>query len=230
MNIRDKMPVSSLSKTACLALCGIALLLQGCEINLGLQGIKGSGVPTTKAFEVDTFDQVRFSGSGEFNIKCGEEQSMTVSFDDNLMEFVEVTVENGKLKLDVTESYSSGTGLKVDITVPELKLVELSGAGKANITNFSGEKLSVDISGAATIIAEGTAETVDVEASGACTLKLLDLEAKNGNFDMTGAGSAKVHVTEKLDAKISGVGSVKYKGDPEVNEDISGVGSVSKIE
>ncbi len=230
MQIKHESPVRLLLKSMSLALCGIALLLQGCGLNLDFVGIKGSGVQATKTFDVESFDQVEFSGSGQYNVKCGEAQSVSVSFDDNLIDFVDVGVENGKLKLAVTESYSSSTGLVVNITVPELKLVEVSGAGTAKITNYTGEKLAIDISGAATIVAEGTTNTIDVEASGACTLKLIDLVARNGNFDMSGAGSAKVHVTEQLVAKISGVGSVKYKGEPRVEEDISGVGSVSKIE
>ena len=230
MQIKHKSPVRLFFKTTSLALCGIALLLQGCDLNLDLVGVKGSGVQATKTFDVESFDQVEFSGSGQCNVKCGEAQSVSVTFDDNLIDFVDVGVENGKLKLAVTESYSSSAGLVVNITVPDLKLVEVSGAGTAKITNYTGEKLAINISGAATIIAEGTADTIDVQASGACTLKLLDLVAKNGNFDMSGAGSAKVHVTEQLDAKISGVGSVKYKGEPQVKENISGVGSVSKME
>ena len=93
-----------------------------------------------------------------------------------------------------------------------------------------GEKLNIDVSGAATIIADGSVDTVTVEASGACGLKMTELVAKNCTVDMSGAGSAKVHVTETLSAKLSGVGSVKYKGDPTVEESISGIGSVSKLD
>lgn len=225
-----KTPINSITRLSAFGLCGMALLLQGCHFNFDFTGIQGSGVQTTKSFDVDSFDQVRFTGSGQYNIKCGEEQSVSVSFDDNLMEFVEATVEQGKLKIRVSESYSSGKGLIIDITVPELTLVDVSGAGTAKITNYNGEKLSINISGAASIMAEGTVDTLDVEASGACSLKLIDLVAKNCNVDMSGAGGAKVNVTEKLEAKLSGVGSVKYKGDPEVKEEISGVASVSKID
>jgi hypothetical protein len=228
MKLKYKTPLSS--KSASMALCAIALLLQGCELNLNFTGKQGSGVQTTKTFDVDSFDQIRFSGSGEYNIKCGEEQSVSVTFDDNLMEFVECSVEEGKFKLHVTESYSSNSGLVVNIVVPELSFLKVSGAGTAKITNYAGEKLSIDVSGVATVIAEGTVDSVDVEASGACSLKLIDLAAKNCSVDMSGAGSAKVHATEMLVAKVSGVGSVQYKGDPQVKKDISGVGSVSKIE
>ena len=130
MNTIHTARIGLLSRITSMAVCGIALFLQGCDFNMDI-GIQGSGVQSTKTFELDSFDQVRFSGSGTYNIQCGEEQSVSVSFDDNLMEFVELTVENGKLKLDVTESYSSSDGLIVNITVPELKNVKVSGAGTA---------------------------------------------------------------------------------------------------
>ena len=231
MNTNRKSAARPFPLTASLALCRIAILLSGCEFSFeGMTGIKGSGVEETKTFDVEAFEQVRFSGSGEYNVKVGEEQSVTITLDDNLMEFVECNVENGKLKISVTESYSTSNGMKIDITVPKLSGVEVSGAGTANITNYEGEKLKIEVSGAATIIAEGTVDSLDVEASGACGLKLVDLVAKNCTVDMSGAGTAKVNVTEKLSANISGVGSVKYKGDPTIEEEISGIGSVSKMD
>lgn len=230
MSTNQDSRLKSISSTVSIAICAIALFVSGCDINLDFTGIQGSGVETTKSFDIDAFDQVRFSGSGEYNISCGEEQSVSVTIDDNLMEFVDLNVEDGKLKFNVTEQYTSGMGLKVDITIPKLKGVEVNGAGTATIKNVSAEAFAIDVSGASTVVADGSANSLDLQASGACSLKLYELESKKCTVDMSGAGSAMVHVTEMLDAKISGVGSVKYKGEPEVKKDVSGIGSVSKMQ
>jgi hypothetical protein len=47
---------------------------------------------------------------------------------------------------------------------------------------------------------------------------------------ISGAGSAEVYASVKLDATVSGAGNVNYKGNAsEVNQHVSGAGSVKKV-
>ncbi len=56
-----------------------------------------------------------------------------------------------------------------------------------------------------------------------------DLLSENARVDITGAGSAEVYASVKLDAQVSGAGSVNYKGNPtNVKQEVSGAGSVSR--
>jgi hypothetical protein len=55
--------------------------------------------------------------------------------------------------------------------------------------------------------------------------------AENTKVDISGAGSAEVFASVKLDAHVSGAGKVRYKGDAaNVQQQVSGAGSVKKAE
>jgi hypothetical protein len=67
-----------------------------------------------------------------------------------------------------------------------------------------------------------------VEISGTGTYLAENLESREVNIDVAGAGSAIVNAKEKLDAEISGIGSVEYVGHPRVQQSVSGAGQVSE--
>jgi len=57
------------------------------------------------------------------------------------------------------------------------------------------------------------------------------MKAENTKVDISGAGSAEVYASVKLDAEVSGAGSIKYKGNAgNVIQQVSGAGSVKKAE
>jgi hypothetical protein len=67
-----------------------------------------------------------------------------------------------------------------------------------------------------------------MQLSDAGDFDAFDLVAGDVEIDLSGAGSARVYATEKLDVSISGAGTVKYRGDPEVHKQISGLGSLKR--
>jgi Putative auto-transporter adhesin, head GIN domain len=75
---------------------------------------------------------------------------------------------------------------------------------------------------------KGKADEQTVEISGTGTYLAENLESREVNIDVAGAGSAIVNAKEKLDAEISGIGSVEYVGHPRVQQSVSGVGQVSE--
>ena len=201
-------------------------LCSGCYIEVG---VPGSGVAATEQRSVDEFTAIDLSGSGEVNVVCGQEQSVSVTVDDNLQEIITTEVHNGKLEIGSSQSYSSKVGLKIDITVPTLNNLEVSGACNAKIENCETEKLDLDVSGAGKLFVSGTVDRVELDLSGAGSVDLSELVAKTAKIDMSGAAKASVNASDELDVEISGVGKVSYLGDPVVKEELSGLGKVVKI-
>ena len=80
------------------------------------------------------------------------------------------------------------------------------------MNDINVKKLSVNLSGAGSMTASGTADDLDVNISGFGDFKGADLHDKSANVNISGAGSATVWVDDKLDAEISGAGSVNYYG------------------
>jgi hypothetical protein len=91
--------------------------------------------------------------------------------------------------------------------------------------------VKLDVSGAAGIEMEGSAETVVITLSGAAAFEAENYLVKNMTLILSGAAAAEVNVSEMLDVTISGVGTVEYKGDPKVlRKRISGAGVVEQID
>jgi hypothetical protein len=137
------------------------------------------------------------------------------------------------------------------VTSPVYNNIEVSGAcdiiGQSKITNtedlalrasgagdikmeVDAPKIIAEISGSGSINLRGQAKDVDLVLSGAGHAHCFDLLAENTKVDISGAGSAQVFASVKLDAEVSGAGSVTYKGNAiNVSQHVSGVGSVNKV-
>lgn len=202
-----------------------------CVSCCGCTGIPGSGVSDTETRQVDSFDEIELSGIGTLNISTGDTQSVSVTADDNLLELLETSVSDGKLKIRPTKSISPKTDIVIDVTIPNIKAVELSGATSLNLDNVSSESLSIEMSGACGADGSGNIGDLNLEMSGACKARFKSLEAKNVKVDLSGAGSATVFASESFEADVSGVGKITCHGNPpDVTKDSSGISKIKIVE
>ncbi len=210
------------------AVVAILLFSAGCDISF--TGTPGSGVAATEDRTGEDFHAVSVGGTGDVDIVVGGEKSVTVTFDDNLLEMVRTEVVNGELRITTSGSYSSKVGLDIQVTVPTLDAVSVSGVGDLTVANVSGPLMNVSISGVGKATMSGEVDELDVSVSGTGDAHLKDLKAKKVKVRSSGVGGAIVHATESVDASASGTSDIKVHGNPEeVKQNSSGVGSV-KIE
>jgi hypothetical protein len=204
----------------------LALSLSGCE---GFQvGIQGSGVSKTETRQVGSFHALRHDTIGEVSIQIGPTQSVEFTFDDNLLEIVDTSVVDGELRIKTTDSFSSSVGLKIQVTVPSIDQLELSGVGSVHLTGFDGESLKIKQSGVGSLKVEGKTKSVDVIVFGVAAANLKELEAETVKVVVSGVGGASVFASESVDARTSGVGGIKVHGNPkEKKSQTDGLGSVS---
>ncbi len=106
--------------------------------------------------------------------------------------------------------------------------IELSGASSADI-NLQSNTVKVRLKGTSWINLSGKTELLDVDISGASSVKAYHMSASEVNIDAAGASSAKVSVKDKLYVESAGMSSIRYKGSPEVyNIDEDGLSSVKR--
>ncbi len=123
---------------------------------------------------------------------------------------------------------------EVEITMAKVTRLKLSGAAPGTISGFeSTADLSVEVTGASILRGDVQAGDADFEVSGASTVELsgsgggLVLDASGGstadlsdfavndaNVEASGASTATVNATGRLDAEASGASTVLYLGDP----------------
>jgi hypothetical protein len=221
----------------------IVIDLNGCST----QRVKGSGKVISESRQVPEFREIRLEGQGKVVVAQGDQISVEVTSDDNILPSIETAVINGQLIL----SHENGknlrpTTLNYTITVKDLKGVSIAGSGdivgndEFNSERFyadiagSGDiaiKVSVDslesgISGSGSIHLSGSANSHDARITGSGDVDAFELLARDSSVVITGSGNCRIRVSEKLRAKITGSGDVLYKGHPQISESITGSGKV----
>ena len=213
--------------------------------------LAGSGNIVTENRGVSDFERVILSGVGDLIIQEGEEESLALSTDDNLISHVRTEVKNNTLILSFDDEagemgYKPTDGIKFSLVVKDLDRVDISGTGNVLISQLETEKLLVNISEAGNLeIASLTAEELIVHQSGSGTVFLsgkvkgqevthngtgsyhaADLMSQTTIINLSGAGGATVWAVETLDVDISGFGNVVYYGNPHIIQNLSGMGKL----
>jgi hypothetical protein len=200
-------------------------LLVGCDAKW--LGIQGSGITKTESRDVSDFTKLSIEGHGIINVEFGDEPSLRLTCDDNLLEFVETEVDGDELRISHTETIDPSDALRIDIVVKTLSEIDLSGAAKLNIQSAKLDDLRLSISGSANIQADGTAENVVIRVSGAANISAGELRAKSVDISISGTGNAEVYASEWLEASVSGAGKINCLGSPQIRkQEVSGVGRI----
>lgn len=226
----------------------LSIVLPSCVLN----SVKGNGDITDKEYSESGFKNIDASGSYEIHITQGSSYSVKVKCDANLFDYLNIYTKGDKLYLEQKNntSISPSQKIKVYVTAPAYsdfdcsgacsiisdnkisgdKLsLDLSGAGKLNL-DVEMQFLDVDMSGASEGIINGSAKSFSLDGSGATKIYAFGLSTENTKIDLSGSGKAEVSVSSDLSVEISGAGSVRYKGNPTIQQEISGAGSISKAE
>lgn len=231
-------------------------LLMACNLN-GQWGkrVKGNGNDTTIERQVGPYDQVALSGWFDVKLVAGQEGSITLSGEENLLEHVVTEVKNGKLQIRTERGYnlkpSSWTSGGILITVPveQIQTVSLSGSGDIiGNTLLKSDTFQAAVSGSGDVVLEvaagdieasltgsgdmtlaGSTGRLEVRVSGSGDIEAYDLEAEDVEATVSGSADIRVTARQSLTARVSGSGDIHYRGNPaRVDAKTSGSGDVSK--
>ena len=207
--------------------------------------VKGSGYLVSESRELVSFNAIHIATAGTVNLTQGDSQRVDVTVDDNLMEYIRLTVSNNTLVIDIEPGNSlTNMHLTVDITLPELKLLHTSSAGcfvgkntlncddlnifsssAGNIfLNLQANYLYSNLSSAGNATLSGTVSTHDAIISSAGVLHAFNLYTDTTTISLSSAGNAEVLVNNLLNATLSSAGSLFYKGNPQINANVSSSG------
>ncbi len=220
-------------------LAGCALFLafaatSGCHVSLnGLgPGVQGSGLKVTDVRAVPEFTKVRVRNSANVIIQIGDEQSVEVEVDDNLVDVITTDVSGGEMTVSSDGSYSTNLGVTVRVTVPKLEAASINGSGDITVSGLAAEKFEATVRGSGDIRVVGTATRIEAKVTGSGDIDLSQLNADTGAAKVTGSGDISICVSEKLDARVTGSGDIRYGGhsgsEPKVDESVTGSGNISK--
>jgi hypothetical protein len=215
--------------------------------------VQGNGNIRTEERTVGNFRNVSVRGSANVYVSQEDRHTVKIEGDENLLKYIEVEQEGDKIIVRNRPGYNlvSTGDIRIYVAAPVLNDIDVSGScsiiGQTKISNpdnlelhVSGAgdiemevdvpRLKAEVSGSGNINLKGQTRDVDLDLTGAGHAHCYDLLAENTKVDISGAGSADVYASVKLDAQVSGAGSVNYKGNAaNVNQHVSGAGSITKV-
>ena len=134
-------------------------------------------------------------------------------------------------KNDVVEQRSGPLGFRVEVTLPNVTSLRISGAGNVIYHDIQQDELSLDVSGAGTIDVMGKVNRLEADVSGAGRIAAYPLSAAHGRLRVSGAGNIKATASESVVARVSGVGKIKIAGNPPQRDtDVSGIGKIKFVD
>jgi len=201
---------------------GLAVSASGCGSD---SCVGGSGPIVSQTLDLSSFTGFDFQVGGDVTVVPGSTQQVVVRSQQNVIDILNRDVINGIWEIGYTQCAREISEFSVDITVPELDRVVLSGAGTIDAQT---ETSAIDtiLSGAGTVTLSGEVTSQQVTLEGSGTVEAFDLTADETSVVLTGQGTVNVSASEQLNVDLSGAGAVFYKGEPQLNVRITGVGSV----
>lgn len=173
--------------------------------------ITGRGDIESESIVVNDFTSIDLQNVSNVYVETGEECKVVFTAYENILPYMEADVLGDELILRFNRNINvnSDEEIRVDITLPELDKVTLSGVGNFYINGPLQESLDVELDGVGNIEAFG-------------------LPVYDSRIELNGTGNVEILAKETLEVDIDGLGNVYYRGDPDIYTDINGLGEVIK--
>lgn len=215
----------------------IVVSAASCQFDINLGQEHGNGNVITEERPVTAnFDEVKGSAGLDVFLTKGTENKIVVEADENLMEFIETEIKNGKLHVTSRENIGRSKSKKVHVTYVQLSKVASSSGADVIVNSVlendyitldasSGSDLEVEVfakeviaetSSGADLIVSGKAVNLQADASSGSDLDAKDLYVVTCKAEASSGSDVTVHVKETLEVKATSGADINYYGEPQV--------------
>ncbi|WP_027391349.1 GIN domain-containing protein [Aquimarina latercula] len=163
--------------------------------------IKGSKKIETKTFNVKNIESVKINFYAQVIIDNSKKETLIITTDTNLFEYIDKEVVGGTLYLDQKEWIQPSKNVKIIIGAPNIKKVESGTHDSTKIINLDNDYIQV-VAPIGKIVLEGKTKELRIAAEVA-SIDASNLTAENARIDIWSWGSANVRVLNEIDAKLS---------------------------
>ena len=214
--------------------------------------ISGNNKEVTQQITTQKYDKINVSGSIDVELVRGNEGSIILEAEENLIEYIEIYCKNNTLTIKIRNNTYIDNNKQIKVLVPLEEISEVSLAGSSTIVgrdafemenlevsvagsgemsiNITAQKLVLNVVGSGTLGIKGTTQNCTINVAGSGNLQGERLICKNVVARVAGSGVSIFTCNETLKAYVIGSGSIQYKGNPKVLESkVVGSGSVENI-
>jgi hypothetical protein len=215
--------------------------------------VVASGRPVTIEKDFAGFDKVEVGSFFVVDIEQSDAYKVVVTVDDNVEQYLDASVQGDTLRVRLRPNLTfdlGGTRPRVEISMPAISALNLSGASRGTIRGFESDAdfdlelsgastltgqivtgdASMNLSGASKATLDGEGAKLNLEASGASQADLRNFPVADADVELSGASQATITASGRLDGEASGASRLYYKGNPTLGTlNTSGASSVSQL-
>jgi hypothetical protein len=186
-------------------------MMTSCVTSQSFMNIRGTGPSITKDFKVSGFHGIDVSHGFDVILVQGNTEGLTLTVQENLLEYIIVTVDQGVLRIYSDKNINSTQPMKARITFKDINKLNVSGGGDVTSeTALNLQKMDIDMSGGGDVTFVLNADELKCGISGGGDLKI-DGNIKNYDLDLSGGGdvTSVINTTSDMECRVSGGGDVK---------------------
>lgn len=196
------------------------------------EALTGNGDVVEKAIDLQGFTEV-VSSDIDTTVSHGKKFSVKVIADSNLVEHVDVTTQGETLQVRLKDGQYQGATMKVEIVMPDLRLVNQRGAADIRFHGFNQSNLEVQMAGAGQVTGDDNKVTnLLVKSTGTGVLDMQGSELTNAEVHATGTSQITLNFANNkgaLSGQLDGVSSLQFCGDPANSVSVSGVADMRQV-
>ena len=169
--------------------------------------VEGAGTSKTISKKLDSLKSLDITGPYYVKIKFARENSISITGDSNIVQFIKCTAENGKLYIGSTKPVLPKTDIEIDIKTVDLDNLDLWGVKETYIYGIKTDNFEFSINGKGNLFADGSCQNLGIECNGESAVDTGKLKAENVKVDLFGDGNVRTFADKTLEVDISGAGS-----------------------
>lgn len=184
--------------------------------------IDGNGHIVTREFPISDYDGISFVGWGDFEYEQSNKAPfLSITIDENLLEYLDVKVEGKTLKIEPKKSTSmlsrnsynlNPTSFKIRSNSRKLQELNVVGSGDFTMNKpIAIEQLEINKAGSGNILFNGkmTGRKLECKVAGSGTIVVADLHLESLKCSLAGSGEARVKgKVDRAEYSVAGSGKL----------------------
>lgn len=205
------------------------------------QTIRGNGNISEENRSASSFNSISATEGIEVIISLGDNESIRVEADENVIKYIKTDIKENKLRVHVENGVQlKDCTKKVYVTYKKLNEIKASSGGSLKATEsiaannldlsassgghlkleLNVENLEASVSSGGIMKLKGNSVNIDLSASSGGILKASDLNGESCDSDVSSGGILNIGEFASIDADASSGGILTYRGEPK-EKDIS---------
>lgn len=235
-------------RVAPLAALALGATVAGCDrMEIKIDGFESDGVPLSELdMSGDPPSSLAMLGPDKVIISEGDSLGIDVEGDDEAVEALRFTFEDGMLGVTRDFDLKSKGSATVRVTMPapeELSMagsgsiesfamadragINIGGSGSIKVEEFAADRLDINIGGSGDVSGKGTAERLEINIGGSGKVRLDELQVERADINIAGSGDVSFSSDGTVEANIIGSGDVNVKGSAKCEVNTLGSGSLN---